>query len=185
MFEREVRDFSTIKRWTTFRAVHRHSLAEHSFYVALYADQIATFIQSKCDRSILLRYCLWHDVEELLSGDLPGPYKRAVGNAEKAREFEMMHNMSRFTGAEWQVPKDDEIIAIVKLANAIDEVMYLATEHQMGNGNVPKLLEQSFNRAVRAIRRLKLEEEKEFNLLEIFHAAMTEHKIGTNKYLRD
>ncbi len=145
-FEREIRDAEIIERWGVVRAHRRGSMGAHSHRVAIYADQIATLLDWKGDRTALLRHALWHDMEEVFTGDIPGPTKRRMGPA--SGDF-LLHGLElRFPGREWVVPPpvDETILDIVKLADIMDELLWATVERSMGNSLVSALIEHTGNR---------------------------------------
>lgn len=133
MFEREIRDLGSVPRWVTARHIHKQSVALHSYYVAIYADQIATHCSVLCDRAALLRYALWHDADEGFTGDMPGPVKRQTMDQDKIHSFIATHLKKRFPSEEWVKPKDILICQIVKVADCIDAILWNAAERQLGN----------------------------------------------------
>lgn len=147
MFERELRDLSFVKRWQILRSNRSQSVAEHSYYVAVYADQIATYFKWQGDRTALLRYALWHDAAEVATGDIPGPVKRRLVDPKRLAALEVEYLTAVFPGNEWVLPDDIEVRAIVSLANCIDEIFWVGTETQMGNNSICGAVPNgSFNR---------------------------------------
>jgi 5'-deoxynucleotidase YfbR-like HD superfamily hydrolase len=131
-FEPELRDLQWVPRWTIVRRIRTQSVAEHSYYVAMYCDQIADLGEWEGDRSELLRYALWHDVSECLTGDIPGPAKRKLfGGIDKQKETQEMHK--RFGTMPPINKAGDDIRAICKVANLIDELSYMKEERRLGN----------------------------------------------------
>ena len=69
-------------RWHTTDHNGEQSLASHSFNVTMFAVAIARKVMgerfSETDELNLMRYGLNHDVAELVTGDQPSPYKRAL-----------------------------------------------------------------------------------------------------------
>jgi len=163
MFNREYRELSFVPRWPIVRTIKIQSVAEHSFYVSLYACQIGELLQKegewKVDMGILLKYALYHDVEEVFMSDIPGPVKRAATNSETVNEFVKKEMTKRF-GDEWETclnsPDDlasiNYIKNIVKVADILDEVFFLASEMQLGNGSVKNVYKNSVKRLEQACR---------------------------------
>jgi 5'-deoxynucleotidase YfbR-like HD superfamily hydrolase len=154
MFERELRELEFVPRWGICRTLKQQSVASHSFYVALYAGQVAMLVKWLGDRGALLDYALRHDLEEVFMSDVPGPVKRATQDEKKMQEFVEEELYRRF-GMDWRthgvVPdKWPEIKYIVKVADLLDEVFYLASEQQMGNKAVSNVLEHSYERLRKA-----------------------------------
>lgn len=181
MFEREIRDLSFVPRWTTVRAIHRQSVAEHSLFVAIYADQIATFINWSGDRTALLRYALWHDVGETISGDIPGPVKRAMGIRDSLEAFNASHLMRRFPMCEWIDPVDSELRAIVKVANCAEELFWLASEIQMGNQTMGRVFDDAHDRMTKCTPFLPTDDKTKLVLRHAIHDAAIDHRGGSSK----
>lgn len=151
MLEREIRDMEIIQRWTIVRSHRQQNLAAHSCMVAIYADQIATYFMWQGDRAALMRYALWHDIEETFTGDIPGPWKRRLGDAHKKEVVQQL--FVQFPGEEWLPPNKDNIDKIVKVANCLDEVFWVAIEDKMGNP-LNELFKQARGRLETAIGQL-------------------------------
>ena len=125
MLEPEVRNLAFIPRWTTVHKVQGQDDAQHSHVVAVYADQLAEYFKWNGDRAALIRYALWHDIGELASGDMPGPFKRRVVDEQKYTELVNGWLAGIFIGGEWKKPDDPTLLSIVKLADCIDEVLWV------------------------------------------------------------
>lgn len=135
MFQREIRDFSTVPRWTTLRTIRQQNIAEHSFYVMVYTRQIINYLDMQLLMLVALEYAMYHDGEETFSGDTPGPWKRLSEDATKASVAARRLMAKRFP--EWDDgPVHDIVKWVVKLANLVDEIAFLGNEFQMGNRNV-------------------------------------------------
>lgn len=136
MFEREIRDFSTVRRWGTLRTIQTQMVSDHSFYVALYARDLVPHLRPAwreiCDIGKLLTFAIWHDASETLSGDLPGPWKREVA-PDNYKAFERRYLNQRFPESPHQEPDSHVEQQVVKVANSIDEIMFLSIEMSLGN----------------------------------------------------
>lgn len=155
-FEREYREMSFVPRWSIARTLKPQSVAEHSYYVSLYASQIALMIRWPGDKGVLLDYALRHDLEEVFMSDIPGPVKRSIRDESKMETFAAGELDRRF-GYDYRmsgviIPLDvqSQVKAIVKVADLLDEVFYLASEQQMGNKAVSNVLENSYERLRKA-----------------------------------
>lgn len=138
MLERELRELSFVPRWGVLRRVRSQSVAEHSYYVALYAGHVADLVGWNGDRGALLRSALVHDLPEASTGDMPGPAKRAMMDPERSVSVERHYMQTRFPddfGAWLGTKGDPEIRLLVKVADLLDEIMFLQTECQLGNQN--------------------------------------------------
>lgn len=148
MLERELRDLAHVKRWAIVRTIRDQSVAEHSYYVTMYANDIASYLG--LDESVqltILKKALWHDVDEILTGDIPGPHKKKIVDREKAKTF-FQSAMGAIFGQrahrDGYEPDTDAhrthlIAAILKVADLMEAIHYLEEEETMGNGNVAHL----------------------------------------------
>jgi 5'-deoxynucleotidase YfbR-like HD superfamily hydrolase len=96
---------------------------------------VARVIGWKGDYVSLFRYALYHDVEETITGDVPGPAKRAAWNNSNARDHIRPVIQRKFgcDVAECIYEVDDEIKMIVSFADSVEEVAYLMEERMSGN----------------------------------------------------
>lgn len=71
---RDMLNLSYVQRWVIMPTNRPQSVAEHSYRVAI----IAMALLDHCSipgREYVIRACLSHDVEEVYTGDIPGPDK--------------------------------------------------------------------------------------------------------------
>ena len=85
----DVSRLELIKRFSTSHVVHHQSVAEHSYFVALYAMFIAEWVaatyltEHKINNGYavlmggVLQRALIHDIEESRTGDIPRPFKHS------------------------------------------------------------------------------------------------------------
>ncbi len=149
---REIRDLSHARRWGVARQIHPQSVAEHSYYVTIYAGEIA-LILGYPDYYVgeLLRYCLWHDASEQFTTDIPGPVKRAVCDETKLKEYEHTGMRQRFGNNVPLTPPNSYAKVIAKLADMVDEVCHLLGEQRLGNTNMRRLLPCSQDRLQKSL----------------------------------
>lgn len=147
---REHRDLAYIRRWSIMRLQHQQNVAEHSFYVALYAFDIASALLDPRDPEVghITWLALWHDVEEVWTGDIPGPAKRLFATDWEARID--VHFLSCF-GFPRPKPANESQRLILKVAGLIDECMFLAGEMQTGNQAVRHVYERTARRLQTAL----------------------------------
>lgn len=136
------RDMAHVPRWAILRKNRTQSLAEHSYYVSLYALHVAQIIGWRGNYASLLSHALYHDMDETVSGDIPGPYKRTAVDKSKGRDATARVLSERFGyGVVNKVlGVDDEIKAIISVADTIDELCYLIEEVRSGNSWVKPVL---------------------------------------------
>jgi 5'-deoxynucleotidase YfbR-like HD superfamily hydrolase len=83
----------------------------------------------------VLWYALLHDIDETITGDIPGPIKRAAFDKKKAEEI-MQNVMIEKFGQDIVMDVtfvNSEVKAIVSVADSIEEICYLMEEMSMGN----------------------------------------------------
>lgn len=92
------RRLSYIKRWHVHPARQVENLPEHQWYVAYYSWLLARGAESvglAVDREKLLMIALFHDVPEVIIGDVPASFKRLRPDAaEQLKEWE--HDAGKF-----------------------------------------------------------------------------------------
>lgn len=173
-FPRELRDLSFRSRFALARQIKGQNVAEHSFYVAVYAGLIADFLHWDGNKGQLLQYALWHDTGEAITGDIPGPVKRNM-QSEKSDQFELRWNQLIF-GDDYvkAAAPDAQMRAIVKTANLLDETLYLAGEMQMGNQAILLFFSNSEMRLLKSIENLPAPERHEMLYGEV-RSAISRH----------
>lgn len=145
MFERELRDGAFIPRWQIVRTIRTQSIAEHSFQVAMYVNEICVFLKIDADiHRRALQYALWHDIrDEIISGDMPGPSKRKLVKDREHWDREADDAATKIFGFHqnrmgMHTSEQDQLLikAIVKVADWLDAACEMAGEAQLGNRNV-------------------------------------------------
>ena len=140
---KDIRTLSHVPRWTIIRTLRQQSVADHSYYVVMYAGMIGQMM--KID-SIRFGYLLWyaalHDLDELVTGDIPSPVKHPNGSVA-------MPDLSPVSAHEIvgiDPPLiDEELIRIVKIADILDAVMFIGEEIRFGNQEVNELYTHLFD----------------------------------------
>lgn len=139
MFEREYRDLAHVPRWSILPTIQNQSVAEHSFYVALYASHI--LLKLNLDGKYLmpaLRHAIEHDRDECYMSDIPGPAKRGCIDPDKSYIYKTKENLRRFESNDFS---DDKIaVAVRKVADLMDEYAFWKEEGILGNGRAGQML---------------------------------------------
>lgn len=145
-----VRQLSNIQRCATTRRIKNQSVAEHSFYVAIIALLIAEELKLELSIGTLLQKAIFHDMEEAITGDIIYPLKHssvqtnhffneAIGEycrqvfKNHFPDFEQYRAIQKYskTGAEGEV---------IKLADAVELVLYCQEEVSSGNRHMQGVL---------------------------------------------
>lgn len=133
MFKMQERMLAVVPRWSGLPRLHQQSVAEHSFYVALYTDIICRSVGMDTDRTYAaVSYALIHDMAESTTGDIMGPIKRSLVSyqALEAYERKILAQMGPHYVRDELEPG---LRKLVKCANIIDEYFHISLELAMGN----------------------------------------------------
>lgn len=168
MFERELIDGLFVQRWSIVRTLMPQSIAEHTYLVCHYANDIAVYLGLPAPVHLcILQYGLWHDQkDEIFTGDLPGPNKRGLLNAigEDAKEAwdlklsewadRTFANLEARMGG--RLPPRDAVTVkrVLKVADWMESATRMATETQMGNQNAFRHVNPNANGAREELKRL-------------------------------
>jgi len=142
-------------RFSTSRVQHPESVAEHSYYVCLYALLIGErcISSATCDKMIdlqnLLRRAIVHDLEEAKSGDFPRLFKNSKPELKKLLDAvsltafsQLMHDVVDHTTAMkynriWEDAKDETPEGrILEFADFLCVLGFFNHEHEGGNRTV-------------------------------------------------
>lgn len=156
LFNMQERMLAVVPRWSGLPRLHQQSTAEHSFYVALYTDKLAIeLLWAEAQKYEAVRWALQHDMAEAVTGDIMGPVKRKLIQRRKLEKFEdeVLSKMGPYYNT--KRPSDD-IIAVVKAANVIDEYFHVCLEVAMGNNCMRAMLDAVGARLSKALEKIKL-----------------------------
>ena len=138
-----------IQRWVLMRSAVPENVAEHSFQVALLTHALCTIANSiygknlDSGRAVIL--ALFHDAEEVMTGDIPSPVKhhnpgmlRSVREIESLAATELLGMVPEALAAAYRPllmggDRDPELMQWVKAADALDAYLKCAIEYAAGN----------------------------------------------------
>ena len=98
-----------IRRWTIVATKTDQSLAEHTFNVTMIARAICA--EADINDNNVIKYALDHDLDEILTGDIPSPAKRRLGLTDA------------YQGKNGNI--SDVEYSIVKIADLIDATLFI------------------------------------------------------------
>src|SRR5574343_489029 len=152
-----IETLSYINRFSNLRNNREQTVADHAYRVAMLCtvlcDEINDRVPSssaktkskkqlrKLDYSLLMRFALFHDVEEAIVGDIPYPYKSSVHyQAQNESEFvsaqlkndNILSRYNRYIIAKFQ-PKERLEFEVMKFCDMLDLVFYSFAEIKSGN----------------------------------------------------
>ncbi|HTD79651.1 MAG TPA: 5'-deoxynucleotidase, partial [Chloroflexota bacterium] len=138
-----------IQRWVLMRSTVPENVAEHSFQVALLTHALCTIghevFGKEVDAGRAVILALFHDAEEVMTGDIPSPVKhhdpnmlRSVREIESLASEELLRMVpDRLAHAYRPLiggpERDTELMRWVKAADALDAYLKCATEYAAGN----------------------------------------------------
>lgn len=187
MFEREIRNLAFVPRWAIIRVQRQQSVAEHSYFVAIYADQIARAINWSGPRDQLMRLALFHDMDEILTGDISAPSKKVMESSamsgwhifEKWKTQRMEERINCFQSyLEIVSPWDKSGYAIIKTADLLEAVLFLCDETFSGNRNVHPVREYLADALMKSVDALPCNDKKDLDTLRVSISAAVGQAIG-------
>jgi hypothetical protein len=135
-----------IPRWVIIRTIKQQSLAEHQYFVSLYATYIARQMESITIEQIhyVTIKALTHDFEEMITGDTPSPTKKILefdANV-KLRDMCSAPNSMAISISSVETPINVGFLnEIINCADLFEACMFLADEVSLGNTGVKELLD--------------------------------------------
>ncbi len=138
-----------IKRWALMRNTETETLSEHTVQVAFIAHALALIGNKRlgkkynADRAALL--ALYHDVTEILTGDMPTPIKykndalkTAYKSVEKEAASSFINMLPDDLKADYEsllIPNesDKELMPIIKAADKLSALIKCIEEKKAGN----------------------------------------------------
>lgn len=138
-----------INRWGLMRNTREENIAEHSLDTAIIAHLLCQIRNKRCggsvdpDRAAVL--AIFHDVAEIITGDLPTPVKyfnsdisRAYKEVENAAVDKLIEAIPEDLAEEYAGIlrcNDEELLKIVKLADKISALIKCVEERNSGNSD--------------------------------------------------
>lgn len=153
MFNIYTRMASFVPRWSVAPIAKPQNIAEHSYFVALYTMELLPFTDlDERQQMAALRWALIHDLPEVRTGDFPGPVKRRVVDPENLAHYEV--NIYKHLGFEsiLNLTYETLVLQLVKVADMIDEVMFIAYQVGMGNSLLFRQMNMSLERFFEKVR---------------------------------
>ncbi len=139
-----------INRWGLMRNTRQENIAEHSLDTAIITHLLCEIKNKRfggnVDASRAVMYAIYHDVPEIITGDLPTPVKyyspvisEAYKDVEKAAVNKLLEGIPEYlrdTYAEiFNEENDPELRRIVKAADKISALIKCIEERKTGNSD--------------------------------------------------
>lgn len=138
-----------IKRWGLKRNAHDENVMEHSWEVAVIAHTLALiknrYYEGQVDANAIATSALYHDITEVITGDLPTPIKyhsAEINNAyrqiEQQAELELLNLLPCALRYDFERliqhnKMPSEHVEIIKAADKISAYLKCQTELKAGN----------------------------------------------------
>lgn len=143
-----------INRWGLMRNTYTESIQEHSHEVAILAHALAviknTYFNGNIDSNKIAVMALYHDSDEIITGDLPTPIKyynpeikqayKEIEDIAKDKLLKMLPDTLKPSYDEIIKPKpeDEELWRIVKAADRLAAYIKCIEEEKAGNTEFKK-----------------------------------------------
>ena len=145
---------------------HDQSVAEHSFFVGLYALHIADILEMDAiARFDILHAGLLHDAEEVWSGDTPSPYSKFMDIPLYVKK-RLQKMLAPFNYDVYIAHYSD----IIKLADLIEAYHWIKEEENMGNKNLKLMRIEIWTKINNAIKNLNCTVEQEALICDLARA---------------
>lgn len=138
-----------IKRWGLKRNAHEENVMEHSWEVAVIAHTLALiknrYFNGEVDANAIATAALYHDITEVITGDLPTPIKyhsdaicKAYKQIEQQAEYELLSLLPEtlrndFDALVRQEQLPEAYKQIIKAADKISAYLKCQAELKAGN----------------------------------------------------
>lgn len=173
LFPPELRTASVVPRWSIVWTLTRDTVANHSYYVTMYARSIAQLVSWGGNWNALLFLALTHDLDETITGDIVSPIKREIIDQQRAADYidlKMQERMPTIFNELLEIedtggnPAKEKMLAeawaIIDTADRLDALLFLIGERRMGNGVIAPRIPELQNRLYSAWMKLPSPEEK-------------------------
>lgn len=196
-FPVELRTASVVTRWGIIRTHGKDTVAGHSYYVAMYAQEIAKLIGWHSTSGLkvyyenmfyLLQLALAHDLDEVFTGDTVTFVKPEITDKDRAAKYvshkmlECMPGTANTLNEIAALPYADEIKAIVKAADWLDALFFSYDEQRMGNGVITKYTPFTLDRLQEAWFKLPCDSARLSELwMNDMRDAINQHREGLDR----
>lgn len=163
-----------ISRWGLMRNTIKENISEHSLETAFIAHLLALYrnvrFGGKADPERCALLAMYHDVTEIITGDMPTPVK--YYNSEIRSEYDKVEKMAERKMLSYlpedlkeyyrpllsRTEEDKELWVLVKAADKLSALIKCVEERQMGNAD----FSDAEKSTLAAVHSMKLPEAEEF-----------------------
>lgn len=138
------RSLSKVKRFQVYKLFNEYNVAEHSYRVAMLCHIIAN---DPVTRNKAIQKALFHDLEEGILGDFPGPLKKRNPKFNEQYDILAEEVMKETLEVEryydlWKQSKADRSGMVVHLADNLEAFQTVVEEVEAGNKSMIKVLKR-------------------------------------------
>lgn len=138
------RQLSRVKRFQIYNLFNEYNVAEHSYRVAMLCHIIAN---DTITRNKAIQKALFHDLEEGILGDFPGPLKKRNPKFNEQYDILAEEIMKETLEVEryfdlWKQSKADRSGMVVHLADNLEAFQTVVEEVEAGNKSMIKVLKR-------------------------------------------
>lgn len=154
LFHKRIRMMGDVPRWVIVRTIQQQSVAEHSYFVALYTMELIDFFDFPHPLEAL-SYALLHDLPEVLTGDVPSIARRKMTKQDRRDE---VHDMRDHFDVDISAAENTR--HLVKVADMMEAIQFLSIERELGNNANKRLREDVNANMLKAWSRMDAEQGK-------------------------
>lgn len=145
---RKIRALRHVYRFNFHHVNSRQNVAEHSFYVAVYAREFAKVIYKNDTIMIdwVTNRALEHDFEEAIIGDIPFLVRAQIKNSE----LEHLHKLAMIEIGLSDYDIIETAKEIIDFADAYELKIYLEEERKSGNVGLYQIERETYMRLIKS-----------------------------------
>ena len=157
-----------VYRWQIVKTARQQSVAEHSFHVAILATRLYDRLMETMDigyygeswervheRNLVMQWALFHDMPEVLTGDVATPFKLAIRKAG-VDPFSVVEGLvsDEYKKLKEQVDHSELVQRVVKIADTLESIKFLSQNAVTAHGHSVRLsIEKRLNEYVEQTER--------------------------------
>lgn len=131
-----MRDGMNVRRYHQYTLIESDTVGKHSAGVALFAN----LIDPTARKEVLLA-ALFHDLGEVILGDIPAPTKRALSQSARDELDNVEVRALELHGYKTDLLTDEEV-RLLKICDCLDGLAFCVEERNRGNRTLNRVAEK-------------------------------------------